>query len=311
MAKDGSLGIGQASQLVHADDADEFADAVADAVVHSLVPLHVAHGRKEVAKGFRGTQLPYGVLGSLLNADDASYRSLYVAIAGCLAAPGRAVDDCLVANNTNHRIIVIHQVATWDVVIPESRVGTFSCAARCCHEVAFSCTAYDGGVHEHGAFLRRGKGIGHHHGVVESVVVLLPGLSEEGCLALAEVNVATHAAACLSVDVTDDVLVASIVHLVDSVDGSSAIELPYLIARLAPFKVVNDSHHEEKAIALGTLLKTKGRERGKECFIVPFVLESNGEVMPSYAVKTAAVFHHFLLFFLDFCVSIPTDSSGV
>ena len=57
--------------------------------------------------------LPYEtVVGSLDKTYDTSYRESLIAVAGCLAAPRRAIDHDTLFFNADYRVVVVQQFAT-------------------------------------------------------------------------------------------------------------------------------------------------------------------------------------------------------
>ena len=153
MAKYGCFRVWQATQFIHSYKVDEFADAIAYTFVDALVPLHITHCRQEVAECFDRTELADAILRSLLNADKTSNRRLNVTIASRLTTPRTSIDDGLAVNNSNYRIVVVHQVASWNVVVPKACMRAFTCAAWGCHEITFAIASNHRSVHKHRSHL--------------------------------------------------------------------------------------------------------------------------------------------------------------
>ena len=313
MAQDGSLGIGQAAKLVHADDADEFADAIANAVIDTLVPLHVAHGRKQIAESFDGTELANRVLRPLLYADNAADGSLDVTVAARLSAPRTAEDDGLAFDDAYHGVVVVHKVATRYVVVPKACVRTLARSAGSSHQIALAIASDDRSMHEHRPRAGRSKSISHHQGIVQPIVALHKGPAKERHLALREVGIAAHAAAEHSIDIVDGILIASVCHAIHAVVASATVEHAYLVALLLPVEAVVHSHREKQRL-FGLPLQQEGSKRRNKPVIVGLVGKVNGKRMAANLI--VVTFHvqcndYFFFVGETTCSSTSIYSSGL
>jgi hypothetical protein len=71
-------------------------------------------------------------------------------------------------------------------------MGAFACSAGCCHQVSLAVAAYYAGVNQHGVHGCRGKGKGHHHAVVQTIVLLFRGDIVEFYKAMMEIGLSQH-----------------------------------------------------------------------------------------------------------------------
>lgn len=78
---------------------------------------------------------------------DSPDRYFHIAVARCLAAPRRAVDEHLPVFDAENRVVVIDQLRSRNIVQPKSAVRAFSCSARAQEKVRFTVNADDRGVY--------------------------------------------------------------------------------------------------------------------------------------------------------------------
>ena len=146
MAQYGGFVIGQALKFPNFTCLYEFSDTVADAVVNACIPFHAAAGRQQYCECFYGGQTADDIFRMLLDADYSADRCFNVAVAWCLATPRRTIDNRLAVNDSDNRIVVVHQVAARNGGVPQVCVRALACATGRCHKVAIAVAAYYTGM---------------------------------------------------------------------------------------------------------------------------------------------------------------------
>ena len=243
----------------------------------------------------------------MLNANKSANWSLDVPVATSFAAPRTTINDSLTIYDSNDWIVVVHEVATWNVVVPKASVRALSCSAWSSHEIALSFASNHRGMHEHRAHLSCCKSIGHHQSVVQAVVPLRPCLSEERNLAFREVCITPHSTAKDILDIVNGILITSILHPIDAMVAATTIEHTNLFAIIFPIKMVVNGHLEEQIFWL--LFQSKRRKRRDELLVICFIKEAYSQRMSAYLiVKCSCHYSFFFSFFLGFSISMISCS---
>lgn len=173
VAHSGSIGIGQTTQFVDANQGDETDDRITDANINTTVPLHAAHGGHQHGISTDGREAFDMIFRTLLYTHEGTDGCLNIAVARRLSTPRTSIDDRATILNAHNGIVVVHKVAAGKRVEPHASVGALSGSARCNHEVAYPILANDAGMDEEGLLGGETEGVGHHHRIVESVAALM------------------------------------------------------------------------------------------------------------------------------------------
>ena len=225
----GSLPVGLAMEGVDVGGLHQSGNRIADIVENILVPFHARAGGQERGEGFdRGKALhPVGTVA--VDARDGSQLGFHVTIARGFAAPRTAVDVRLSVDESYDRIVVVHEVASLQISQPHAYLCTLSGSAFGDECVSISVLSYQGCVDEESLQSAASKGEYEHQGVVQSEAAHVV-IAVQGASAVAEVLVGLQQTAAGSVDVLDDVLVASVVKFIHDGISVSRVESPDSLA---------------------------------------------------------------------------------
>ena len=135
---------------------------------YAFIPFHRRASGYYYAKRSGIRHLLHTVALSPLYLDYGSQWCLDVAIAWCLAAPRTAIDEWFVADYSDDWVVIVHKVASWNVLHPEIGVCALSCSAFGCEGVAVAIVTHKRCMDEKRVESCATEGIQHHYCRIES-----------------------------------------------------------------------------------------------------------------------------------------------
>ena len=135
---------------------------------YAFIPFHRRASGYYYAKRSGIRHLLHTVALSPLYLDYGSQWCLDIAIARGLAAPRTAVYIELIVDDTYNGVVIVHEVAPFDVLYPEIGVCALSSSTLGGESIAVAIVAHKRCMDEKRAELYTSESIQHHYGSIES-----------------------------------------------------------------------------------------------------------------------------------------------
>ena len=129
-------------QCIYRCQFDDTCNCVTYIIIDIFVPPHARAGGEQYCKRIDGREAFDAIGQSSVDLGDCSQLGFDVSITRCLTTPRSSIDENFIINDAYGRIVIVHQVTTFEIAQPHAYLCALACATSGSEGIAIAVLSH-------------------------------------------------------------------------------------------------------------------------------------------------------------------------